>query len=138
MNIVLHIRQSVRRATRVASLVLICVSLGACVGAKTSSRPSHLPPPETIFQTYQRVSTDPRNTVMALSDSIRVVVEADDATYLFSLPSHPAHPSYLYSRIIRKPDGWYRITSGYSEGDESAFERWLVRHQRHDGTLRSN
>lgn len=74
---------------------------------------------------------------MPLIDSTRVVIEADDAIYLFTNSSHPAHSSYLYSRIIKKEDGWFRITTGYSEGDADAFDQWLRQHQRNDGMLRA-
>lgn len=127
-------RQHARVVHRLLLLSITAV-VSACVTTDSPSRSTGAPPPETITQTYQRVISNRQNTVMPLTDSTRVVIEADDAVYLFTNASHPAHSSYLYTRHIKKEDGWIRITTGYSEGDADAYDQWLREHQRHDGVL---
>lgn len=125
------------RIARHSLLILCCTAIGSCSTLRPSERTPGIPPPETIDDTFHRVSQHPLNTVMNLSDAIRIVVETDDAIYLFTKPGHPAHKSYLYTRNIRKKDGWHRVTTGYSENNGDAYEKWLSDHRINDGLLQS-
>jgi|GEM_PF-7027947 len=122
---------------RLIAALLCMAGLSACITPVPVERTPGAPPPETIDDTYKRVSQNPQNTIMQLEDTTRVVVEIDDAIYLFTKPEHPAHKSFLYMRNIKKPDGWYRVTTGYSENISDAFELWLTKHRKNDGRLQS-
>ena len=68
----------------------------------------------------------------------RIVVPREAAVYVFTKPSHPAHPAAVRRAIVSYGNKAYVHTSGYYAGSRAEFAAWIDQFIEHDRRLQRN